>query len=199
MEERKGFKQLDLGETGQYVAIAIREYRTKQQMTIAALEQRLTDAGHRIHAVGLRRIEAGARRVDVDDLMAIAAALNVSPLRLLLYIPEWGQGVPYQVATGVPNDLPWNEAQAWVRDETGLSLNERIAFWKQEIRANERLCADGAERLEALEAQTQANPGDTQLLDRQHRALGMLSLHERNHALAVEMLNELEAKGADMN
>jgi hypothetical protein len=40
--------------------------------------------GREIPPLGLRRIESGERRVDVDDLMALAVTLNVSPIGLLM-------------------------------------------------------------------------------------------------------------------
>jgi transcriptional regulator with XRE-family HTH domain len=42
------------------------------------------EIGRPIPELGLRRIESGDRRVDVDDLMALAAALDVSPATLLM-------------------------------------------------------------------------------------------------------------------
>ena len=186
--------ELEMGPTGRCVADGIREYRLKSKLSFADVEKRLTEAGHRIHALGLRRIEARTRRVDVDDLMAIAAALNVSPLRLLLHIPDVGQGQPYEVATGAPEDLPWNEAAAWVRDETGLSLEERIQFWRREVRVLERMINDRTRDVEELAEKVAANPDDLALLDRHHWAMGLESLSLRNHAEAVEMLAELEAR-----
>jgi transcriptional regulator with XRE-family HTH domain len=44
----------------------------------------LPAVGRRITISGLSKIENGDRRIDVDDLMAIAVALDVSPAALLL-------------------------------------------------------------------------------------------------------------------
>jgi hypothetical protein len=43
-----------------------------------------TDLGRPIPPLGLRHLEAGNRRIDVDDLVVLADALDVSPLMLLL-------------------------------------------------------------------------------------------------------------------
>jgi transcriptional regulator with XRE-family HTH domain len=43
----------------------------------------MTAAGRKITASGVQRIEAGARRIDVDDLVALARALGVTPADLL--------------------------------------------------------------------------------------------------------------------
>lgn len=53
-------------------------------MTYAELSRRLEALGRPIPPLGLRRMEAGERRADVDDLMALALVLGVSPLALLL-------------------------------------------------------------------------------------------------------------------
>lgn len=185
---------LELGATGTCVAEGIREYRQKRQLSFADLEERLTSAGHRIHALGLRRIEARTRRVDVDDLMAIAAALNVSPLRLLLHIPDHGQGTPYEVATGLPEDVPWNEAIAWARDETGLHLDERIDFWRREIRVLERIASERTAQVQELTQKLAENPDDPEQLARLHRAAGLEDLSLSNHSEAIAMLTALETK-----
>lgn len=53
-------------------------------MTFVALSRRMTELGRPVPPLGLRRMEAGERRVDVDDLLALARALEVSPIVLLL-------------------------------------------------------------------------------------------------------------------
>jgi hypothetical protein len=60
-------------------------------MSTSALSERLRRLGRPIWPTGITKIEAGrvedgegVRRVDVDDLIALALALDVSPNRLLL-------------------------------------------------------------------------------------------------------------------
>jgi hypothetical protein len=50
---------------------------------LRGLEEKLAGIDHRIISDGLSKIETGKRRVDVDDLVALAWALEVSPLSLL--------------------------------------------------------------------------------------------------------------------
>jgi len=52
-------------------------------MSYAELSRRLTEQGRPIAALGLRRIEAGERRVDADDLVALASVLEVDPGKML--------------------------------------------------------------------------------------------------------------------
>ena len=78
----------DIGATGAAVASNIARVRKSQQVSLQELEARLVALGRRISFSGLSKIERGARRVDVDDLMAIAVALDVSPLGLLLPVDQ---------------------------------------------------------------------------------------------------------------
>lgn len=62
----------------------IRRIREGQKLTYVELADRLTKIGRPIPVLGLRRIEKGERRVDVDDLLALAVALGVMPVDLLV-------------------------------------------------------------------------------------------------------------------
>ena len=72
--------------------------RLRGGMQYKQLSEKLAALGRPIPTLGLRRIEDGERRVDVDDLMALAVALNVNPAALLL--PAEDRGVSVE-ATGV--------------------------------------------------------------------------------------------------
>lgn len=77
-------KEKSLGPTGETVRDNIREFRERADLTFAEMSRRLKAAGRPIPPLGLRRIESGERRVDVDDLTAIAVVLDVAPVRLML-------------------------------------------------------------------------------------------------------------------
>lgn len=126
-------KKSDLGPIGVQVQQAVRDLRNARNLSYAELSRRLADLGRDIPPLGLRRIESGDRRVDVDDLAALAVALNVSPLALLLpqsdssVVPEgdkfpasaiwnWGAGrLPLQF----DNDNK-AESTAFIRDSNPL-------------------------------------------------------------------------------
>ena len=55
----------------------IRRLRTGRQVPYAALADLLSEAGHPIPVLGLRRIEGGERRVDVGELAAFADIFGV--------------------------------------------------------------------------------------------------------------------------
>lgn len=95
---------MDLGPTGEQAASAIRSLREKRRLSYAELSRILDGLGRPIPALGLRRIEAGERRIDVDDLVALALALEVSPLAILL---------PTSDAAIVPNGDAYSARRIW--------------------------------------------------------------------------------------
>jgi transcriptional regulator with XRE-family HTH domain len=66
------------------VAANLRRIRQERGLSYAELARRLAAVGHPILDTGLIKVEKGERRVDVDDLVALAVALGTTPNRLLL-------------------------------------------------------------------------------------------------------------------
>lgn len=84
-ETKKGMQRIaDLGGVGDNVRIRIAALREGQNLSYAALARLLEEAGRPLGTLALRRIEAGARRVDVDDLVAIALVLGATPNSLMV-------------------------------------------------------------------------------------------------------------------
>jgi transcriptional regulator with XRE-family HTH domain len=83
------------------------------------LSDRLVAVGRPILASGLSKIEAGTRRVDVDDLVALAEAMWATPDDLLT-APDAAPKVvdPARVMLRVAAELT---AAALVTDSTGLT------------------------------------------------------------------------------
>lgn len=75
-------KKVDLGPTGETVRKNIIKLRG-DGLTYAKFSRQLEVLGNPIPPLGLRRIEAGERKVTVDDLMAICAVLQCTPDYLL--------------------------------------------------------------------------------------------------------------------
>lgn len=84
MTEPRPRRTNEIAATGQQVAANVRRLRNARQLSAAALAQLLTEHGRPFVQSAVANIEAGRRRVDVDDLMALAVVLNVSPTMLLL-------------------------------------------------------------------------------------------------------------------
>lgn len=93
-------KKNPLGPTGLTVSANIKRLREEQRLTYVELSRTLGELGRPIATLGLSRIESGQRRVDADDLMAIASALGVAP-NLLLQPAGSDRHAPAEV-TGSP-------------------------------------------------------------------------------------------------
>lgn len=72
------------GPTGLRVAANIKALREAAGISVRGLSARLAELGRPILASGVHKIEQGQRRVDADELVALALALDVAPNRLLL-------------------------------------------------------------------------------------------------------------------
>ncbi len=137
-------KRVPLGPTGEAVRANVEAQRKRENLGYAEMSRRLEQLGRPIPDLGLRRIESGDRRVDVDDLMALAAVLNVSPASLLM--PE--------VATVSKDDLvpitawrkPISAQHVWrwltavtslVRGMEGTFVDHALPSWERERRLSE--------------------------------------------------------------
>jgi len=79
------------------VTHTVRRFRKERRLGYAELSRHLAEIGRVIPPLGLRRIESGERRVDVDDLVSLAFVFDVSPLALLL--PTEASSLTSQVDT----------------------------------------------------------------------------------------------------
>lgn len=121
MSEKAGMTEIaDLGPTGRQVASNLQRLREGRNLTYAALSKAVGDSGRKIPPLALRRIEARARRVDADDLVALAVALDVSPLTLLL--PEYGDIGDEQSMSGLREPLYSNVLWLWGTGDEPLHL-----------------------------------------------------------------------------
>jgi hypothetical protein len=109
------------------VAARVRQVRTKRRMRVADLAARCAELGApQLTAQALYKLEgqreSATRRprpVTVDELLALAAALNVAPVHLL--VPPDGSGEPYQVTATVAESR--FQVRSWIR---GLFLLARL-------------------------------------------------------------------------
>lgn len=102
--------------------VRIRKGWTSQQH----LADRLGELGHGIDRSAIARLERGTRGVPLDEAFAIAAALEVSPLSLML--PR-EPGQPVAVAPGLT--VTSAEAREWARGDDPLPGQDR-QFFEQE-------------------------------------------------------------------
>src|SRR5947209_8763146 len=84
MPEDDAGPRVPLGPVGRYVIANLKQLREDRRLSYRELSDRLRALGRPIATLGLSRIEKGTRRVDADDLVALAIALDVNPAALLL-------------------------------------------------------------------------------------------------------------------
>ncbi|MFE7510111.1 hypothetical protein ACFU8I_02620 [Streptomyces sp. NPDC057540] len=83
--------RIEFGRAGRAVATNIRRLRSERGLSLRSLAEALEQHGRHLGEDALGKIEKGARvdagggvrRVDVDDLAALAAVLEVAPAELL--------------------------------------------------------------------------------------------------------------------
>ncbi|MFF5004102.1 helix-turn-helix domain-containing protein [Streptomyces phaeochromogenes] len=119
------------GPTSAQVARNIERVRKTRQLKQKDLSDRLGAVGRPMLPTVVSKVERGERRIDVDDLVAFALALNVSPLALLL--PPLEAGDPYVSLTGGVEATLTN-AWKWAAGERALpdSPGERASEEKEE-------------------------------------------------------------------
>jgi len=76
-------RALQLGDAGAHLAQAVADLRHARGWDQRTLAAHLTEAGRPLSSSVVGKIEAGTRRVDVDDLVALGAVFAVDPARLL--------------------------------------------------------------------------------------------------------------------
>ncbi|MER6361544.1 helix-turn-helix transcriptional regulator [Kitasatospora sp. NPDC001527] len=113
-------KKNPLGPTGEQVRRNVTRIREARGLTKKELSDRTSELGRPIPPLGVSRVEAGTRRVDADDLVVLAVALDVSPSSLLLPLDD-AEDVLVEV-TGA-GQVPASAAWDWL-DGRGL-LNRK--------------------------------------------------------------------------
>lgn len=112
----KAGRRLDA--TGETVQANIKRIRDDVlRIPVTELSRRLGELGRPIPPLGLRRIEDGTRRVDADDLVSIAVALDVSPITLLM--PDSEDRGEQVVVTG-GGEQSSEQVWKWLRAERPL-------------------------------------------------------------------------------
>jgi transcriptional regulator with XRE-family HTH domain len=104
-------QRIKRGPTAVTVASNVQRVMKARSLSYEALSRKLGEVGRPILATGLVKIVNGTRRVDVDDLMALAVALRVNPSTLLLPATT-GTDETYDLtgAAGIPAHQVWDWA-----------------------------------------------------------------------------------------
>ncbi|GGT48998.1 hypothetical protein GCM10010256_01490 [Streptomyces coeruleorubidus] len=105
------------GPVGEQVAINVKRLR---RQTTEELAETVSALGVPMSASTITKIERQKRRVTVDELVALAAALDVSPVTLMLPAADSGQGVrlaPRLLAHA------WSLTWMWMHGDTQLVVD----------------------------------------------------------------------------
>lgn len=125
-------------------AANIRRIRQERGLSYAELSRRLAATGHPILDTGLLKIEKGERRVDVDDLVALAVALETTPNRLLLpgsdaelapathHLTPDVTSTPPLMWTWATGQVPLNHPPARATDDI-TSRGKELAFKRENL------------------------------------------------------------------
>jgi len=87
-----GTHAVQRGATAETVSANVKRLRTSKNLGLRGLAKKLGEVGRPLGHGAVDQIEKGTRRVDVDDLLALAVALDVVPSALLMPEPtkeEW--------------------------------------------------------------------------------------------------------------
>ncbi|MET7983006.1 helix-turn-helix transcriptional regulator [Streptomyces sp. NPDC005281] len=158
-------KKNPLGPTGERLRLNIARLREARGMTKKDLSERVAELGRVIPPLGISRVEAGTRRIDADDLVALALALRVSVNALLL--PTVGDGseeveLTERVALSATDAWQWADgdkpASKAEVDEHGdllrYRLDSRPPWDRDPIRTIYNQALEGAARNSAIGNQT---------------------------------------------
>ena len=144
------------GITNTHVAQNIRAARQAIGMDLRTMSDGLKAAGRKLSTSGISKLEAGDRRVDVDDLTVIAYLLRTTPAALLTPPDE------QTTLTGVPEGYEPEEIDRWMRGELVLTDEGLFNYWQQEW----VICTDRIHHLETtlagMTAPSKDDPEKTQ-------------------------------------
>jgi hypothetical protein len=129
-EDSKPNPRNPLGPVGNYVVENFNDLLNDRGLSYAELSALLAKLGRPIPPLGVSRIAKGNRRVDVDDLVAIAIALRVNPSALLLP-RHGGMDDVIELTPEVKRSL--SRAWRWMDGAGPLPASEDEAMSWQEI------------------------------------------------------------------
>lgn len=149
MEENLKKRGNPKGETSAVVATQVRKYRNARHLDLAGLSKELGRRRWPVSVAALSRLENRDRRIDVDDLMALAAALNISPLSLLF------SDEPGVTGTGIVEEVTREELEAWGQHQTNLLREARLGYWQGKVVE----ISHDIERMDRIMADTEQQQG----------------------------------------
>lgn len=120
MDESRKRKHSGTGPIGKQVGENLAQLRNARRLTTERLAEEVRQLGVEMTASTVTKIEKHSRRITVDELVAFAAVLDVSPVSLML---PAGKTERVQLAEGLA--VPWERAWRWAHGEQALPKGGR--------------------------------------------------------------------------
>jgi transcriptional regulator with XRE-family HTH domain len=113
---------------GEVFARRLAEVRKRRGLSAKALADKVSELGHPVHRSKIAKIESQdekARAISLEDVLALAYALDVSPLYLITPIERFGPRMLI-VGDGLPVDA--DDARVWLRGKAPLHGQDPKVF-----------------------------------------------------------------------
>jgi transcriptional regulator with XRE-family HTH domain len=123
-------RRVQLGPSGEQVRLNVRRLRERLGLSQSQLARLTATTNRPLAATAINEIENGARRVDVDDLMALTGALGVNPNALLMPHRAGDDHDVELSGIGLVNSIrawQWARGYAPIRDVSGEWSDKRAA------------------------------------------------------------------------
>lgn len=130
------------------VSDAITHYRQLRELTRDELSYLLSVFDHPLSPGTIAQMESREIPITVDDLMAIAFALDTTPAVLLSHVPIDMPTSDGPLASGLPSDVEPSELRAWIEGRTSLDPAARITWYQNRVNHCGILSAHHEEQLE---------------------------------------------------
>lgn len=166
---------------GDGIGARVADVRTRKGWSQRQLAERLEALRHGLDRSALGRIETGDRKASLDDLMAVAAALDVSPTVLLLPASD---EEPVAIAPAL--EVTAGRARTWIRGQDPLPDQDPVFF---------RMTLDGDQWTPVRRQQVRALAG---LMDAYEAAWDREDAKAARLAISA-MEHELEQQRAEVN
>jgi transcriptional regulator with XRE-family HTH domain len=137
--------------TAKAVSANVYRLRKAQNLGLRGLATKLAEVGRPLLYSAVDQIEKGTRRVDVDDLVALAAAFGVPPATLLMPVVDSPQDhveLTDAEPTTVPKPLTAEPLWGWLTAKYPLGDESRLTFagrswpiWEQQNLTDELAAA----------------------------------------------------------
>ncbi|MDJ0345951.1 helix-turn-helix domain-containing protein [Streptomyces sp. H10-C2] len=133
-EQRAVRGAVNWGPTSKAVGANVRNLREKRGLSTYDVAGRLKRVGRPIAPSAVAKIERSERRVDIDDLVALAVVLDVSPNALLL------PAVADESRVGITSEVSTSSSRAWqwATGERPLDTSAEAKEWPDSPEMYER-------------------------------------------------------------